>query len=183
MAELETINLPEATEDKPKRRKLSLLDVQSIAKLVARRKLTETEACHILEIVPEQWFGFKCKAKNKAHFDIIISRTRGNVINNAIERLERAGADQDITLPNGKVITKRGDWRADAARLPLIDPERFGDRQQPGNQTNVLIGDDMAARVIALFAQSKQRQIGSITNPREDKLMDAHKTIDNIEQK
>ena len=182
-AVLEPISIPTEFQDKPKRRKLTLDDAKAIARLVARRKLNESEACHVLGIVPAQWQVFKCRHKVSVMFESIISRTKGLTINHAIERLERAGEDQDITLPNGKVITKRGDWRADAARLPLIDPQRFGDRQQPGNQTNVLIGDDMAAKVIALFAQSKQRQIGNITNPREDKLLDAPKTIDPIEQK
>lgn len=158
---LEPISLPESTSDKPKRRKLTGDDISNVAKLVSRRKLNESEACAVLDINYEQWRVFKCRAKHSKAFETIITRTKGFTINHAIERLERAGEDMEITLPNGKVITKRGDWRADAARLPLIDPERFGDRQQPANQTNVLIGDDVAARMIELFKQSKQRAIES----------------------
>ena len=162
-AVLEPISIPTDLPDKPKRRKLTLQDTKAIATLVSRRKLNESEACHVLGILPAQWQVFKCRHKVSAIFESIIERTRGATINHAIERLEHAGEDEEITLPNGKVITKRGDWRADAARLPLLDPARFGQQQaqQPASTTFVLSVDTMRAieaRLVAQLASAGQTQ-------------------------
>jgi hypothetical protein len=157
---LEPIPIPTDLPDKPRRRKLTLDDAKAIAKLVARRKLNESEACHVLGILPAQWQVFKCRNKAGAMFESIITRTKGLTINHAMERLEKAGEDQDITLPNGKVITKRGDWRADAARLPLLDPARFG--QQPGQQqasSSVSVDTLAKALQVALSRQTETSQV------------------------
>lgn len=164
-------------------RKLTSAILEPIAEMVEKQKLTESEACHQLGIKPQQWFVFKCRQRIKPQFESICARIRGATVLNAMNRIERAGEDMVIDLPNGKQSIRRGDWRADQARLQLIAPERFGDRQQPANQTNVLIGDDTVNKVIALFAKAKQSQIGNITPPHEDKMLDDAKTIDNIEQK
>jgi hypothetical protein len=162
-------------------RKLTTAILEPIAEMIEKQKLTESEACHQLGIKPQQWFVFKCRQKVKPQFESICARIRGSAVLNAMNRIEKAGEDMVIDLPNGKQTIRRGDWRADHARLQLIAPERFGDRQQAvGNQTNVLIGDDVAARMIELFKQNKQRAIES-SNQSTTKLVGNEQTIESIE--
>lgn len=176
--------MDEVLATKSRARRITWQDAEAIADLVTD-SLTETEACLNIGISNvRQWFRFKERAKHKPQFDALLTRLRGNKLHGCIKAIRNAGDEREINLPNGKTYTKTGDWRAKAWLAErVLAPERLGDRQQPTNQTNVIMGDDVAARVIALFNQSKQRQVGSITNPREDKLLDAPKTIDNIEQK
>ena len=61
-----------STEDTPKppakrqKRKITSGDVEAIATLITRRRLTETEACHSLGINAESWFHWKIKPHNQA---------------------------------------------------------------------------------------------------------------------
>ena len=68
-------------------------------------------------------------------FESIIARIKGLVINHAMERIENAG---------------QKDWRADHARLALIDSSRFGSQagQQNNTQVNVYAGDSIVKSVL-----------------------------------
>ena len=138
----------------------------------------------MLGIKPQSWFQWKLRAKNSLKFEQVLTHAREAKLNAVLETIDSAGDPYEVVTKSVASFMRPGDWRAKAWLAErVLAPERLGDRQQPANQTNVLIGDDVAARVIALFAQNKQRQIGSITNTHEDKLLEAPKPIENIEQK
>ena len=108
----------------PKRaRKLTNQDIQAIADCVATMKLTETEACLHLGIKPHQWKVWKSRGKHSATFETIIARTRANDIAGLVNKIRRAGDDQEIELPNGRIANKRGDWRAPAWILERVAPQ------------------------------------------------------------
>lgn len=144
-AVLESIELPEY-ELKPKRRRLTLFDAQAIARIVARRKCSESEACRLLNIYPKQWGVFKCRKKVSAVFEAIIEGTKGLTINHAMERIETAGIR---------------DWRADHARLALIDPKRFGNQANEDTSKQASIITDNALKVILdkVFTQGSKSVI------------------------
>jgi hypothetical protein len=158
-------------------RKLTSAILEPIAEMIEKQKLTESEACHQLGIKPQQWFVFKCRQKVKPQFESICARIRGSAVLNAMNRIEKAGEDMVIDLPNGKKTIRRGDWRADHARLQLIAPERFGDRQQPTNQTTInILSADAMSKIEEGF---KQRQIEA-SNQSTTKLVSNEKSIDSI---
>lgn len=94
-----------------RRGKLRPDEIEAIAFLVTRRKLNEREACIQLEINPSHWTVWKSRHKTGAAFEAICARIQGSTINHAIARIESAG---------------ERDWRADMARLELLDRARFG---------------------------------------------------------
>lgn len=104
--------LDEQEFTKFKARKLTKQDAINIARLVATRKLTEIEACLSLDINPKQWSLWKNRHKNLISFDLIIARIKADHLSGLLDKIEKAGDDYEIELPNGKVINKRGDWRA-----------------------------------------------------------------------
>lgn len=117
----------------PKRaRKLSKQDIQAVADCIATMKLTELEACLHLGIKPKQFNLWKNRHKNLASFEDIIARTRAHDIAGLVNKIRRAGDDQEIELPNGRIANKRGDWRAPAWILERIAPQ-FA--PQPANAT------------------------------------------------
>jgi len=97
-------------------------DIQAIADLVANCKMTEREACITLDFKPEQWNSWKSKHKRSAIFDTLLARTRGLQTKELVSRIASAGLDKEINLPNGKTITKTGDWRANAFILEKTSP-------------------------------------------------------------
>lgn len=94
-----------------RRGKLRPDEVEAIAFLVTRRKLTEREACIQIEVEPDRWYNWKSRNKLAGRFEGICARIQGSTINHAIARIESAG---------------ERDWRADMARLELLDRARFG---------------------------------------------------------
>ena len=124
-----------------RRRKLTIQDVEAIARLVATRKMSESEAAIMLDIKPHQWVCWKSRHKHAATFETIITRTRANMIDGLVSKIEQAGDDQEIILPNGKVINKRGDWRAPAWLLEKTAPQFRPDNGTPAPpQVTVQIG-------------------------------------------
>ena len=88
----------------------------------------------------------------------ICSRVRGATIENAMSRIEEAG---------------KRDWRADLARLGLIDPARFAPHQASNTnnntQVNILAGDlERTKQLIAMFAGQARAQVAS--QPEQAKL-------------
>ena len=142
---LEPIDLT-TTESEPKKRRLTLTDVEQIAKLVARRKLNESEACRALGINPHQWVVYKSRKKVSAIFETLITRIKGLTINHAMERIEIAG---------------NKDWRADYARLGLIDPQRFGQRTEHTGEVKHThqLSDDSKRKIEAMLKASLQQPV------------------------
>lgn len=110
----------------PKRRKLTPVDAEQIAELVAASRNTETEACLVLGINPGQWFSYKAKKRAGTGFDMLLTKIRGAAIHFTMERIKAKG---------------KKDWRADQYRLGLLAPERFGNQQSAPQpmQANVVV--------------------------------------------
>lgn len=101
---------------KPKRRKaICGEDIESIATLVVKNRLTETEACQHLGIRPVVWLSWKSKHKHDARFTDSLTRVRAAKIASYTESIENVG------------FTK--DWRATAWLLERTEPDRFSDRK------------------------------------------------------
>ena len=113
----------------------------AICTLVEKKRLTEHEACIRLNLKPNTWYSWKSRGKNTARTASICARVRGATIEHAINRIEEAG---------------KRDWRADLARLSLIDPARFAPHQQSTTTTNntlVIAGDsERIKQLCAVFA-------------------------------
>jgi len=125
---------------KPKARRLVLSDIKAIARLVATRKMTESDACITLGIKPSQWQVWKTRNKRSELFETIITRTRGAMVDGLVAKIEQAGDDYKIELPNGKVINKRGDWRAPAWLLEKTAPQFAPQQINQTPQVTVQIG-------------------------------------------
>ena len=140
----------EPKQRKGRRRKLTIQDAEAIARLVATRKMTESEAAIMLDIPTQQWQVWKCRGKHSANFESIITRTRANMIDGLVSKIEQAGDDQEITLPNGKIINKRGDWRAPAWLLEKTAPQFAPAQTAPPATVSIQIGlvHDQLKRVI-----------------------------------
>lgn len=103
----------ESHESKPKRRrKLTIQDAEAIIKLIIKQKCTESDAAITLGIEPNHWFSWKNKSNRAGKFASLLTRMREVKLSGFIDRIESAGDDYEIMLPNGKVINKKGDWRA-----------------------------------------------------------------------
>lgn len=140
----------EAHISAPRARRLVLSDIKAIAKLVATRKMTEKDACITLGIKQSQWAVWKTRNNRSEMFENIIARVRGNQTDHLVSIIERAGDDQEITLPNGKVINKRGDWRAPAWLLEKTAPQFAPTQQSAPATVSIQIGlvHDQLKRVI-----------------------------------
>jgi|ERR1035437_326702 hypothetical protein len=149
------------------RRRLTIQDVEAIANLVATMKMTESQACLHLAIKPHQWIVWKNRAKRSALFETIIERTRANSIAGLVGKIQRAGDDQEIILPNGKIINKRGDWRAPAWLLEKTAPQFKPDNgQAPAPAITVQIGiiHEQLKRVIG-FTDVKEIESSKLKMP------------------
>lgn len=143
----------------PKRRKLTLADVEAVAERVTKFRLNESQACYRLNINPKQWFQFKQRHKVQGQFEAMIDAIRAAQIENCVQVIDEHGDGVEYTALNkqGEVVTltKPGDWRAKAwIAERVLSPEVFGDRQ--GSQTNVNVSivpsnvlDSLLAKVYA----------------------------------
>ena len=124
-----------------KQRKLCLQDINAVARLVATRCLTETEACHILEIDPVRWFRFKETGKSKPKYEAALARMRAAKIESCIARIDDCGDGIGLKQP---------DWRAKAWLLQVTDRKRFGNDPAPVERetvVNVLVMAEAAKRI------------------------------------
>jgi hypothetical protein len=104
------------------RRKITAADVEAIATLITRRRLTETESCIHLGINPQTWFQWKLNPANEARNSKALSRVRAAWIESRCKSIEEVG--------DGAPGTRR-DWRAQAWMLERTLPDRFGTQQPP----------------------------------------------------
>ena len=155
-----------------KRRKLTLQDAEAIAKLVCESKVTEKEACEILDIVPQQWWIFKQRKNVTPQFERYISRIRGSAIEDAMSRIKACGDGIGMKQP---------DWRAHAFRLSVIAPERFAtnqgqNQQQPGSAALTAIGGEAGLLgLVAMYAGkaiADQAQVKSLPEVRTEPAID-----------
>ncbi len=93
-------------------------DAVAVAELVAKR-LTEKEACLLLDIPPAAWFTWKSRNKDNAKFGDTVARVRAASVKAHIDNIESAGYGQ-----NGH----RADWRASECYLKVTDPMRFNEK-------------------------------------------------------
>ncbi len=104
------------------RRKISLNDIESIADLCVKR-LTETEACKLLDINPQCWFDWKGRNSNVTKFSDALMRLKAGKINACMEGIQAAGAR---------------DWRALDRTLQLTDA-RF--RESANDSKGLIVVD------------------------------------------
>ena len=133
-------DMNDAISTPKRRRKLTIQDLEAIADCVATMKLTETEACLHLDIPVQQWQCWKSRAKHSVKFESLITRTRANHIAGLVGKIKNAGDDFEITLPNGKTVARRGDWRANAFILEKTAPQFAPVQQSAVPQVTVQIG-------------------------------------------
>ena len=147
-------------------RKLTAQDLQAVADCVATMKLTTTEACLHLGIKPKQFNLWANRRKHNESFESIIARTRANSIAGLVKKIQNAGDDQEIILPNGKVVNKRGDWRAPAFLLQnVIASDCFypqvSTTPQVSTNVNIQVMHDTLKRIIdaEVVSTNETRQI------------------------
>ena len=128
---------------KSKKRRITLADVEEMAKLMAKR-ITETGACLIIGIKPETWFTFKSRGNNNSKFSNILARVRESQLKSHLENIE---------------AFQIKDWRASHALLQLKAPERFGAQQGASGQPITAIISDQAMRSIMDRLYPKQSQV------------------------
>jgi hypothetical protein len=113
---------------KSKRPKIVLSDLKEIAKLVATRRLTETEACYVRGINPDQFFKFKTRAGRSEIFAKYVERLKSVKINSLLDQIE------DISDGN-EAIKQKPDWRAKQWLL-TVTADRFGKLGEASVTTN-----------------------------------------------
>ncbi len=136
-------------------RKLTIQDVNAIAKQVGELQLTETEACHRLNIKPVRWFTFKQRAKVQSKFDTVLARIKADAIAACLNRIDKSA--------NG-VEVKQPDWRAAAWRAERLD-SRFvlQDKSQAVTQptVNVLVMSEAAKRIYDVETEKPMKLLES----------------------
>jgi hypothetical protein len=123
-------------------KKITMSDVEQIAKLCAQSRLTEMEACNVLGIDNQVFRTWKWRQKgNKERFEYIITRLRASRIQGCMEGIYQAGIGDAKT---------RADWRAFDRYLERVDPARFSDRiaQSPESSTDAL-ADSLLAKMLS----------------------------------
>ena len=130
---------------KSKKRRITLADVEEMAKLMAKR-ITETGACLIIGIKPETWFSFKSRGNNNSKFINSLARVRESQLKSHLENIEQFQVK---------------DWRASHALLQLKAPERFGAQQGASQQPVVAIISDAQLKAIAdrIYGQPSQSHV------------------------
>ena len=118
-----------------RRAKLTEVDINAVADLVADSMLNEHEACLTLGIRPQTWYNWKARHKREGKFVNICARVRGSSIKTAMQAIKKAG-DKD--------------WRAHHARLQLIAPERFGNATGAAQVTGPVIALQDMAKALAM---------------------------------
>ena len=134
----------------PSLRRVTADIVELMVDLIERFKLTEGEACQRVGLKEGTWYSWKNRNRNTEKYARLCSRVRGAAIVKCLERIEKAGEDLVIEGPDGKPIVRRGDWRADHARLQLIAPERFSDKAgtTTNTQVNIVMSDSRAQEIM-----------------------------------
>lgn len=105
-----------------RRARITGQDVESMAKLVVTRRMTETEAMSLLGIHPRSWWKWKERQANQGKNAAVLERTRAAYIHAQIANMEDASI--------GAGPHKRADWRASDRLLGIVDPLRYGQQQQ-----------------------------------------------------
>jgi hypothetical protein len=142
-------------------------EIKELARLVSECKMTESDAAICLGRRPEHWQTWKSRHKRSASFATLIAHTRGKMVDGLISKIKSAGEDQEIVLPNGKVINKRGDWRAPAWLLEKTAPQFANQQQSAPAPITIQIG---------LIHDQLKRVIGFANEPLE---LDSVRTADN----
>lgn len=108
-------NLPATTTAKPvKSVKIRLSDLKLIADLVATRRLTEKEACAMLNLRYNRWLSWKSLHKNNAVFEKAIERIKARKITGYLNDIDRiADGSPELKM--------KPDWRAKAFMLGVTD--------------------------------------------------------------
>lgn len=128
-------------------RKIDEQTLEEMAKLMSKR-ITETGACLMLGLVPENWFNWKCKHKDK--FNDVFTRIREAKLNACIDAIDEAGDGN----PEKGV---RADWRAKAFLVQqVIAPERFAKQADTGQTPAVSITCTLAPELVRAVFQDCQ---------------------------
>ena len=142
---------------KGKVRKLTTIDLNEVARLVATRKMTETDACIMLDIKPSRWFDFKSRNRHSTEFSDAIIRMRENKICGMVDLIEDSA--------NGIGIKQR-DWRAGAWIAERLAPERFAqvksDAPAVTNNLNVVVMSDTLKRI---YSNELEKPIHQLSEP------------------
>jgi hypothetical protein len=133
---------------------------ESIAELVVKYRLTESEACLHLNVRPQSWFNWKLHQRNAGRYDDIIARIRAGQLQNVISSIDRAGDERTIVTRKGDAVQVQGDWRAKAwIAERVLAPERLGDRQQqPQAQVHVHV-TAMLQAVKQVYGEANTAQV------------------------
>lgn len=123
-------------------RKLTEQDIEGVARLIAEKRFTMTEAAQVMEIKPRQLENWIWKGSNKQKFDELISRLKAARINNLIDSVSVA-VDGD---PDRKI---RADWRAAVWLAGLIDPSRYAAKPELVQNQLVLGNDKILADIVS----------------------------------
>lgn len=103
------------------RRKITAADVEAIAELIVKRRLTETEACIHLGLNPRTWFCWKSDPRHGQNNSEALARVRAAWVESRCKSIEEVGDGANGT---------RRDWRAQAWMLERTLPERFGQQSE-----------------------------------------------------
>lgn len=115
---------------KPKqKRKITVADVDAIAKLMVTRRLTETEACLLLGVNYHTWASWKCKPHNNRLNVEAIARVRAAWIESKCASIDEMGRPE---------AGKKRDWRAHAWLLERFHPDRFAAQPTQPQQQSAL---------------------------------------------
>lgn len=149
-----------------KRRKVTIADMEEVCRLIATRRLNETEAALKIGISQAQWFRFKARTKVRPQFDTILSRIRAESINACLTTIDEAGNPHTAVSRTGQTYQNPGDWRAKAwIAERVLAPERFGQQQaQVSVNSSVTIqlgGNDAVRQLVAQAAAEAMRQVSA----------------------
>lgn len=129
------------------KRKITAADVDAIAKLIVTRRLTETEACLLLEIKPDTWFTWKGVQKNASKNVEALARVRAAWIESKCASIDEMGQPE---------AGKKRDWRAHAWLLERFHPDRFA-AQPPQQQQQ----GGLSPTVINVWLESARDRLAS----------------------
>ena len=107
---------------KKRSRRITPEDVLQVARLVARKRMTEKEACLLMGIKPENFYVWKARAKHTEKFDNVLAHETAIRIDGLFDAIEDKG---------------QKDWRM-YDRLLERTSDRFCDKK---NETPVVAGN------------------------------------------
>ena len=158
---------------KPPHRKITMSDVQAIAKMVARG-MTETEAAHRMDIQQSLWFNWKNRAKRCDKFNEILARMKSCRIDTLLGEIDKAASGSEGV---------RHDWRA-ADRLLSIADSRFSQANRSDQTTvNVSLVSPDRMEIISRMVRERVAQIaGSQVQPKSipKSIEDSDKQVDKM---